>query len=187
MQTVPMNHLRPPAYSEAENASVLERVYETLGLVDSPPEEEFDRFTRLVTKFIDVPVSLVSFVQEELDRQYFKSEIGLSGIWKSQRQTPLTHSFCQIVKRENAPLVVGNAPKDHRVCDNLAIADLGVRAYLGVPIHGPDRRPLGALCAINSRYRNWSQSQCDAMVDMAACVTDQISLRAARHFSSMIC
>lgn len=181
MQDATMRQLSAPMFNETDNAVVLTRVYDALGLVDSPPEEDFDRFTRLVSKFFEVPVALVSFVQEELDRQYFKSEIGLSGHWKKQRQTPLTHSFCQIVKRENRPLVVGNAPEDARVCDNRAVPELGVRAYLGAPIHGPGREPLGALCAIDSHYRNWSQPQIDAIVDLAACVTDQITLRGMRR------
>jgi len=160
-------------------AQVMERVLETLQLVDAPPEEAFDKFTRLTTRFIKVPVALVSFVQEEQDRQYFKSEIGLTGVWAETRQTPLSHSFCQYVKRENRPLVVEYAPEDARVCENLAIPDLGVHAYLGIPIHGPDGAALGALCAIDSKRRKWSQTDKDVMTDLAACVTDQIRLRAA--------
>lgn len=181
LQNFSMRHLGAPEFDEAKNAVVIQRVFQTLGLVDSPPEEEFDRFTRLAARLLDTPVALVSIVQEDLDRQYFKSEIGLTGIWAEQRQTPLSHSFCQIVKRDNQPLVVEYAPDDQRVCDNLAITELDVRAYLGVPIHGPDNQPIGALCAIDSRARNWRQSQTNALIDLAACVNDQIQLRACRH------
>jgi len=158
---------------------ILQNVFDTLRLVDTPPEEEFDKFTRLVVSFTDAPVALVSFVQEDLDRQFFKSEIGLSGDVAAKRQTPLSHSFCQYVKRDNRPLIVEHAETDARVCDNLAIPDLGVRSYLGVPIHGPDKAPLGALCAIDTKRRTWHQSEVDAMTDLAACVTDQINLRHA--------
>jgi GAF domain-containing protein len=162
-----------------EYTAVVDRVLDTLSLVDSPPEDAFDKFTRLVRRFIEVPVALVSFVEEEKDRQYFKSEIGLTGIWADLRQTPLSHSFCQYVKRDNKPLVVEDAPEDSRVCDNLAIPDLGVRAYIGVPIHGPDGAALGALCAIDGTPRIWDEGDLDIMVDLAACVTDQIRLRDA--------
>ncbi len=181
LQTPTMCHAGAPNFDEAENAVVMQRVFQTLGLVDAPPEDEFDRFTRLACNMLDVPVALVSIVQEDLDRQYFKSAIGLTGIWAEQRQTPLSHSFCQIVKRQNRPLVVEYAPDDVRVHGNLAITELNVRAYLGVPINGPDGAPIGALCAIDSRARHWRQSQTDAMVDLAACVDDQIQLRARRH------
>ena len=163
---------------------VVQRVLYKLGLVDSPPEESFDKFTRLVTSAIAVPVALISFVEEERDRQFFKSQIGLTGKWAEDRQTPLSHSFCQYVKNDNKALIVENAPEDARVCDNLAIPDLGVRAYLGVPIHDPHQAPLGALCAIDSKPRAWDESDVDFMIDLASCVTDQIKLRAALGWSS---
>ncbi len=162
-----------------EYAFMIDRVLDTLRLVDEPPEEAFDKFTRLVSSVLTVPVALVSFVEEDRDRQYFKSEIGLTGDWAETRQTPLSHSFCQYVKRDNRPLIVEHAPDDARVCDNLAIPDLGVRAYLGVPIHGPDGAALGALCAIESKRRSWASTDVDIMTDLAACVTDRIRLRAA--------
>ena len=159
----------------------IDTVLVTLQLVDSPMEEAFDKYTRLVSKFFKVPVALVSFVEERRDRQYFKSQIGLPGPYAKSRQTPLSHSFCQYVKRDNRPLIIEHAPEDSRVCDNLAIRDLGVRAYLGVPVHGPDGAALGALCAIDTQRRVWTQYDVDGMVDLAACVTDQINLRAALH------
>ena len=182
-----MQHTPAQDYIEAARSShddiVLHRVLYTLGLVDTPPEESFDKFTRLVTAAIEVPVALVSFVEENVDRQFFKSQIGLSGHWAQERQTPLSHSFCQYVKRDNKALIIENAPEDSRVCDNLAIPDLGVKAYLGVPIHGPDGEPLGALCAINPKPRTWGIPDVDFMVDLASCVTDQIKLRAASRLA----
>ena len=62
-------------------------------LLDTPAEEAFDRLTRLASKILRAPVSLVSLVDE--DRQFFKSAIGLAEPWASLRQTPLSHSFCQ--------------------------------------------------------------------------------------------
>lgn len=167
------NHARQQR-AEADN------VIYSLGLVNSGPEAEFDKFTRLVANVLSVPVALVSIVEEPKDRQFFKSQVGLQGHWAEDRQTPLSHSFCQFVKRDNRPLIVENAPTDVRVCGNLAIPDLGVRAYLGVPIHGPDGEPIGALCAIDSQRRTWRDTDVDLMVDLAACVTDQIRLRSAQ-------
>ena len=163
------------------DSQTIDRVLATLRLVDSPTEESFDKFTRLVARLVNVPVALVSFVEEEKDRQYFKSQIGLTGKWAKSRQTPLSHSFCQYVKRVNRPLIIENAPLDARVCGSLAITDLGVRAYLGVPVHCPDGKALGALCAVDTQVRRWDQADVDGMVDLAACVSDQIGLRAALH------
>ena len=51
-------------------------------LLDTPPEEAFDRLTRLVCRLLDVPTALVSLV--EADRQFFKSAIGLPQPWLLQ-------------------------------------------------------------------------------------------------------
>ena len=157
---------------------VLQLVYDALGLVDTPPEDCFDKFTRLITRGRDVPVALISFVEEHRDRQFFKAQVGLSGHWAEDRHTPLSHSFCQYVKRDNRALIVENAPVDARVCDNLAIPDLGVKAYLGVPIHDPKDRPLGALCAIDAKPRAWTDCDLAFLTDLGKCVNELIRLRA---------
>ena len=105
------------------------------GLPDSGPEEAFDRLTRMVTRLLGVPVSLVSLVDDR--RQFFKSLQGLRGPTSVARQTPLTHSFCQHVVIKQSPLMVTDAENDPLVRENLAIPDLGVKAYLGVPLKLP--------------------------------------------------
>lgn len=149
-----------------------------LELVDSPPEEVFDKFTRLVARVMAVPVSLVSIIDEGHDRQVFKSALGLRGDPAARRETPLSHSICRLVTRDNRPLVVDHAPGDPRVCDIAARPVPGVRAYLGVPIHGPGARPVGALCAIDTVRRSWREEDVDVMMDIGACVSDLIRLRA---------
>lgn len=64
---------------------------EDLGLVDSAHDESFDRLSALAAAVFDVPVSLVSIVQFEQDRQYFKSSVGLGEEWARRRETPLSH------------------------------------------------------------------------------------------------
>jgi hypothetical protein len=80
-------------------------------------EEAFDRLTRMVTRLLGVPVSLVSLVDDR--RQFFKSQQGLQGAASEARQTPLSHSFCQHVVIEQALLVVTDAENDPRVRENL--------------------------------------------------------------------
>ena len=152
---------------------------ESLGLVDADPEPAFDNLTALAQDLLDVPVSLVSIVQIEKDRQYFKSQQGLPEPWATKRETPLSHSFCQHVSSCGAPLIVENAHENSLVCDNLAIPDLNVIAYLGVPIHDPNQVPIGALCIIDSKPRQWSDRTLNRLQQISACVSDAIRLKAA--------
>ena len=152
---------------------------ESLGLVDSDPEPAFDNLTALTRSLLDVQVSLVSIVQVEKDRQYFKSQQGLPEPWASKRETPLTHSFCQHVSSSGLPLIIENAHENSLVCDNLAIPELNVVAYMGVPIHDPNQIPIGALCIIDSKPRKWSEDALNSLQQISACVSDAIRLKAA--------
>lgn len=144
-------------------------------LPDSVAEEAFDRLTRMVTRLLGVPVSLVSLVDDK--RQFFKSQHGLQGPASKARQTPLSHSFCQHVVIQEAPLVVTDAEHDPRVRDNLAIPDLGVKAYLGVPLTLPSGHVIGSLCAIDTAPRPWSDADLKSMRDVAEIVMNEIGLR----------
>jgi two-component sensor histidine kinase len=144
-------------------------------LMDSAPEPEFDRVTRLICQLLKVEVSLVSLV--DTSRQFFKSSCGLPADVAEIRGTPLSHSFCQhVVATENA-LVVPNAPNHPLVASNLAIRDLNVKAYLGVPIRSVDGQVLGSLCALETKPRNWTEADKAALEDFALIVQDAIRLR----------
>ena len=146
-------------------------------LLDSAAEAAFDRLTRLVCRVLDVPVSLVSLVDG--DRQFFKSAQGLAEPWASRRETPLSHSFCQHVVASQKPLVVEDAAEDALVCDNLAVRDLDVTAYLGVPILTPDGQAIGSLCAIDSEARAWTDDDTAALSDLADVVMAELAAREA--------
>ena len=159
---------------EITNPARLEGLYAT-GLLDSKPEDGFDRITLLVKSLLDTPVSLVSLVDK--DRQFFKSCDGLPEPWASRRETQLSHSFCQHVVSRNEPLIVPNAPLHPLVCDNLAIRDLNVMAYLGVPIRTKDGHTIGSLCAIDDAVREWTQADIDAIRHLVALVETELELK----------
>jgi GAF domain-containing protein len=148
-------------------------------LLDSPPAESFDRLTRLTATVLNVPVALVSLVDR--DRQFFASCLGLPQPWASQRQTPLSHSFCQHVVESRRPLVVSDAREHPMLRDNPAIRDLGVIAYAGVPLISPAGHVLGTLCAIDHQPRHWTHEQVEILANLAGSVLSEIRLHAAQH------
>ncbi|MGC5021142.1 hypothetical protein [Micromonospora sp. DT47] len=91
--------------------------------LDADPDEAFDRFARLVSDLLDVPVALVSLVSDE--RQFFPGMVGLPEPWAARRQTPLSHSFCQHVVDIEIPMVLPDARLYPRVRDNLAVPSWG--------------------------------------------------------------
>jgi two-component sensor histidine kinase len=148
---------------------------EALGLFNPLPEASFDKWTAIASQLLETPVSLFSVIDER--RQFFKSQVGLEEPWATTRETPLSHSFCQIVRDSGEPLVITDARGDDRVAGNGAIEDLGVIAYLGAPVTMPDGQPIAALCAIDNQPRQWSQHQLDIIAALAHGVSVEVSLR----------
>ncbi len=153
------------------------RALRATGLLDSPPEEAFDRLTDLVRRVLAVPVALISLV--DANRQFFKSQTGLPEPWASRRETPLSHSFCQYPVRSGEPLIVADAREHPDLRDNLAIPDLGVVAYAGVPLITDDGFALGSLCAIDSQPRFWTTDQVALLSDLAQLTVTEITRAAA--------
>lgn len=145
------------------------------GLLDSAPEEAFDRITRLVAHLLNTPVSLVSLV--DADRQFFKSAQGLPEPLASARQTPLSHSFCKHVVIGGVPLVVNEATQHAAVRSNPAVREYGLMAYLGVPIRSKEGHVIGSLCAVDVKPRQWTKSELTALQDIAEILKSEIDLR----------
>jgi len=170
----------PPVASEARlDAGVLRpsrlAALTAEGLLDGPPEPVFDRFARVAAQATQAPVALVSLVAG--DRQCFAGMRGMKQPWADARQTPLSHSFCQHVVVNEAPLVVEDARTDPVLRSNLAIADLEVIAYAGFPIVSPDGHVLGSLCVIDGHPRAWTASQLDVLAEIALLVGNEIERR----------
>jgi PAS domain S-box-containing protein len=167
--------LASPAVRSAERLEALDQT----GLMDSEPEEAFDRFTRLVRKLLGVPTALVSLLDDR--RQFFKSAAGLGEPWATARETPLTHSFCQHAVTTRLPLVIEDARSHPLVHDNAAVSALGVVAYVGVPIILADGQALGSLCAIDTTPRAWTAEEIASLQDLTAMLVSQIELGLARR------
>lgn len=148
-----------------------------LGILDTEPEEAFDRFTRLAGDLMDVPIALVSLIDE--DRQFFKSQHGLPEPWAQARQTPLSHSLCQHTVQRKRPLVVDDARSSSLVGAQLAARDLDAIAYAGVPLLLDGEHAVGTLCAIDTRPRRWSERDLRILGDLGAAVTTLLHLRQA--------
>lgn len=158
---------------------------EESGLLDSDREEAFDRATRLATRLLGTPVSLVSVVDR--DRQFFKSEVGLPEPWASQRETPLTHSFCRYVVESGHALAVRDSARHPLVAENKAIEDLDVAAYLGLPLEDADGNVLGSFCVISNEPRDWTAGDREALAEIAEFVVRELRLgRTVRHLAARL-
>ncbi len=154
------------------------QVLRELALLDPNRETVFDRFTELATRIIGVPVSLISMVAG--DHQFFKSEYGMAEPWKTERRTPLSHSFCQHVVGTGQPLIVDDARHNDELRTNLAIRDLDVIGYLGMPLRAEGRN-LGSFCVIDNQPHQWTDLEIEIMRELADIMNREMDLRADAH------
>ncbi|MBE2318127.1 sensor domain-containing diguanylate cyclase [Solirubrobacter sp. CPCC 204708] len=145
------------------------------GLLDGSSVAAFDRVTRLVAEVLQVPVALFTLVSD--DRQVFKSSVGVGHV----RETPLSHSFCKHVVESGAPLEVVDARVHPKVRDNPAVEELGVVAYLGMPLTTSSGERIGALCAIDHEPRQWTGRDNGVLEDLAGAAMAEVELRRANR------
>lgn len=146
-----------------------------VAMLDTPAEEPLDRLSRLAARFVNAPVALVTLV--DADRVFLKSCIGLPEPWCSQRETPLSHSFCPYNRISGEPLIIEDARMHPLFRDSPAIRDLQAIAYLGIPLVTSDSYVLGSFCVIDVRPRFWQQEEIAVIKDLAAAVMTEIQLR----------
>jgi phosphoribosyl 1,2-cyclic phosphodiesterase/DNA-binding response OmpR family regulator len=143
------------------------RALDALGLLDTPPEERFDRLTRLARRVFDVPMALVTLVDAE--RQWFKSRQGVE-----LAETPREAAFCAYTIHGDEPFVVPDALGDPRFADNPIVSGaLRVRFYAGYPVR-IGRHRVGTLCLGDRRPRDFSDDDRRTLEDLSALVEHEL-------------
>ena len=166
-----MNEANMVALSDPDRLDTLA----SAGLLDTPPEEVFDRLASLARRILNAPSAMVTLVG--VDRQFFKSCLGLPEPWSTQRQSPLTHSFCQHAVALRSPLVIEDARDHPLVRGNPAIAEMEIVSYLGAPLITLDGQVLGTLCVADSQPRAWSDADVATVTELAQCAVTEIEFR----------
>lgn len=139
-----------------------------LGLLDSPPEIEFDRITQLAADVLEVPIALVSLVDS--NRQWFKSCVGLDA-----KETPRSEAFCAHAILADEPLIVGDTLLDARFAENpLVLGAPHIRFYAGIPLLSRDGLALGTLCIIDRAPRALTPKQVRVLKGLADLVRSEI-------------
>lgn len=141
----------------------------SLNILDTSPEERFDRLTRLAKRLFGVPIALISLV--DADRQWFKSCQGLNA-----SETPRDVSFCGHAILNDEILLVPDALLDERFHDNpLVVDDPKIRFYAGCPLSVPNGSKLGTLCLIDQEPRQLSPEDAELLRDLARMAEQEIA------------
>ncbi|MCW8091240.1 GAF domain-containing protein [Alteromonas sp. ASW11-130] len=145
----------------------LKALYE-LSILDTPPEERYDKITRFVQEYFRCKICLISLVAE--DRQWFKSRQGLDVC-----ETPRDISFCTYAIAEEEYLVIPDSHQDDRFANNPLVTGAPfIRAYAGVIVRSPDDYELGTLCAIDDVPREFSEQDIAMLKEFGSMVEQEI-------------
>jgi two-component system, cell cycle sensor histidine kinase and response regulator CckA len=143
------------------------------GVLDTPPEAEFDDLAILAGAICRTPIALITLIDEH--RQFHKAAIGLD-----PRVVPREAAFCAHTILSDAPFIVEHAPSDPRFTDNPQVTGPPyIRFYAGAPLISPDGFRLGSLCVVDRERRQLSDEQVGALQTLARAVVTQLELRRA--------
>lgn len=146
-----------------------------LGILDTPPQQNFDRITRLAQAHFHFPIVLISFIDSQ--RQWFKSCIGLT-----QSESPRETSFCGHAILQPDLFMIEDASQDPRFADNpMVVGEPGIRAYFGAPLKSPEGYYVGTLCLIDTVPRQLTLAEQQTLLDMAGMVEDKLALSHIRQ------
>jgi len=158
----------PGKRDEAQRLLSLER----FGLLDTPPESEYDDIVRLAAESCGTPIALISLVDR--DRQWFKANVGLPSVSETERAI----SFCTHAIEREGLFLIEDAMHDERFATNpLVRGEPHIRFYAGAPIQAEDGHRLGTLCVIDRRPRVLSESQRRGLLGLKRQVELQLRLR----------
>jgi len=142
-----------------------------LKLLDTAPEERFDRLTRMAKRLFQVDTAVVSLVDE--DRQWFKSKASTNDLVD---ETPRNVSFCGHAILDQDVFVVEDAQVDERFKDNpLVTAESGIRFYAGFPLRINDGSALGTLCVFDKEPRQFSEDDVQLLRDLGDMAEKEIA------------
>ena len=159
------NQLYPP--NEAQRLSALRRY----DILDTPPERTFDRITAMAARLFNVPIAVISLVDES--RIWFKSHHGLN-VEEISRDPGL----CASAILQQEAWILSDARTDERSRANpLVTGDFGLRFYVGIPLRTQDGFNIGMLCVLDQQPHPVSEAQIADLNDLAAIVMDQMELR----------
>jgi diguanylate cyclase (GGDEF)-like protein len=153
--------------AEAQRLAAL-KSYDVL---DTPPEEAFDRITRLAQTLLNLPIITITFIDSE--RQWFKSRQGMEA-----SEGPRNTAFCNEAIKHQGAFIVEDALADPRFAENPSVTgEPHIRFYGSVPLRTRSGDNIGTLCAIDTKPHSLTSAEIAILTDLAHIVMDELELR----------
>jgi len=172
----PLTDAIKPAPIPADDDDRVAALAETGLLEVADDEAAFDRITTKVARIFEVPIALLTLVDRE--RQIFKSQSGLPVELAQARHIARDISICGHVVASNELLVLEDLARDRRFANNPLLRERGLRFYAGAPIRAANGQPIGSLCILDIKPRQFTARETRLLQEYANEITEEISRRA---------
>ena len=151
-----------------------------LEVLDTAPEKRFDDVVRLASRICEMPISLISLVDE--DRQWFKANVGLGS-----DTTPVEQAICAHAILEDDYLEISDTQTDPRTADNpLVTGDEQLHFYAGAVLRSSKGHAIGTLCVLDNKPNRLSDLQRETLKVLARQVMAQLELTRALKEAEML-
>jgi signal transduction histidine kinase/ActR/RegA family two-component response regulator len=157
----------------AEHVAEAQRLasLESLQILNTLPEDTYDRVVRRVSEFFGAPICLISIIGK--DDLWFKAKIGVD-----LECMPREASFCQSALEQGDVFVVTNALQDPRFAHHpIVMGAPAIRFYAGIPLVIEGNQKIGTLCIADTKSRPFDAAASSALKDFGALVVDELHLR----------
>lgn len=151
-----------------------------LKLLDTPPEERFDRISRLARRALNVTVAYVALIDGE--RQWFKSICGVEA-----DSVPRRASMCSHTIHAGEPIFCPDTLQEGRFADNPNVINPPhIRLYMGFPLKTPEGLAVGTFCCMGTEPRELSSQEIDTFLDLAQWAQNEINLIDVLHLQKSL-
>ncbi|WP_343635164.1 GAF domain-containing protein [Roseateles sp.] len=158
----------PIPENEAERLQALRELL----ILDTPPEERFDRLVEFAAEEFGVPIALISLIDDH--RQWFKARFGLA-VCETGRDV----SFCGHAIHVSEVMVVSDATEDPRFADNpMVLGPPHIRFYAGAPLELRPGVRIGTLCLIDRRRRTLDDTDLAILMSLRDIVVSELMTEA---------
>jgi len=145
-------------------------------VMDTPPEEAFDRLVQMAARTLGAPAALMTLLDAE--RQWAKAKVGVEA-----SEIPRDEAFCHYNLEDEDVLVVPDLTADARFADNPYVAgEPGLRFYAGAPLCTPDGFILGSLCVLDTAPRTLTSDEVATLRDLATLAVEELERRTVHSY-----
>ncbi len=146
-------------------------------ILDTPHEQAFDDLMELAAGICYTPVAAVVFVDEH--RAWLKAGLGVE-----VSEFPRDAALASESLKHADVFAVRDALADARYHES-EVVKRGFRFFAGMPLVSPEGHPLGAVCVLDTKPRELSSAQKDALRAIARQVMNQLELRRVSRAESL--